>query len=116
MQHGLNKEKREEKHLIIAFHHTVADADLCENVLGFRRVLFDLAANVCHVDPQDLVSALALRTPQFTEDVIISEYSPRTPCQQGNNAVLVLGQMAVFTRDEHLMLVIIDGEVPGKDR
>ena len=74
-------------------------------------VLLDLAADVCHVDAQDLVAALALRPPQLLHNEVIGEHLARALAQQRDDPVLILREMSVLARDEHLMLVVIYGQV-----
>ena len=58
----------------VALDHAVAHADFGKDILGFRRILLDLAADVGHVHPQDLVPAAVLRSPEFLHDIIIGQH------------------------------------------
>ena len=50
-------------------------------------VLLDLAADVCHVDAQDLVAALALRPPQLLHNEVIGEHLARALAQQRDDLI-----------------------------
>lgn len=43
---------------LIALYHAVAYPNFGKDILGLRRIFLYLPANVCHVDPQDLIVPL----------------------------------------------------------
>ena len=107
--------KKKSMSVSIPFDHAVAHAHLGEDVLRLGRVLFDLSADVGHVDPEDLVVALALGAPQLLHDEVIGQDLAGAFAQQGHDFILVLGQAAVLPGNEHLVLVIVDGQLPGRE-
>ena len=57
----------------VGVRHAVADTDLGEYVFRFGGILFDLPADIRHVDAQDLVAAARGGPPQLAQDKVIGE-------------------------------------------
>ena len=53
--------------------HTVAYAYLSEEVFRLSGIFLNLAADVGHVDPENLVVSAGARPPQLLDDVIIGQ-------------------------------------------
>ena len=55
--------------------HTVADSQLCVDVLGIGGIFLQLAADVGHVHPENLVAAAAaVRAPHVLQNEVIGEW------------------------------------------
>ena len=97
----------------VAFYHAVAHAHLGEDIVGLGGVLLYFPADIGHVHPEYLVVALALGAPELLHDEVIGEHLAGAFAQQGHYLVFVLGEAAVLPGDEHLVLVVVDGQLSG---
>ena len=98
---------------LIGFQQAVSDAGLCENKLWLGGILLNFAADVCHIDPKNLVVGFHVRSPDFLHDGIVCDYAAGIPGKQRNNAVFVLREMYVLTAYKNLVLVEINVEITG---
>ena len=69
--------------LLIAFDHAVADAGFGEDVGGLGGVFFDLAADVGHVDAEDLVVAAGAGAPELFDENKAEILKAQTDCSAG---------------------------------
>ena len=99
----------------VALPHAVAHAHLREDVLRVAGGRLDLAADVGHVHPQDLVVGLGLGAPQLADDEVVGQDLAGVLAQQGHDLVLVDGETGVFAVHQYLMLVVVDGQVAGDE-
>ena len=76
-------------------------------------ILFDLAADVGHVDAKDLVVGLGLGAPQLADDEVVGQHLSGVLAQQGHDLILVDGELGILAVHQHLMLVVINGQVAG---
>ena len=61
--------------LVLVFQHPVTDADLGKYIFRLGGILFDLAADVCHIYAQDLVVVVHIRSPDGIHDEAVGQYS-----------------------------------------
>ena len=94
----------------VGFRHTVADADFRKEIFRLGGVFLDFAADVGHIDPENLIVAAGPGAPELLDDVIIGQNPTGVLAQKGHDAELAEGQFGVFTPDEHLMLIIVNGQ------
>ena len=59
---------------LFAFCEAVADAYLGEQIFRLGGVLFDFAADVRHVDAQDLIITARAGPPQLLNNVVVGQY------------------------------------------
>ena len=69
---------------LIAFDHAVADAGFGEDVGGLGGVFFDLAADVGHVDAEDLVVAAGAGAPELFDEVVVGQDFARVQAEEGD--------------------------------
>ena len=82
------------------------------DILGLGGVLLQLAADIGHIDPQDLVAAAAaVRPPDVLQDEVVGEHLPGVDGQQLDDLELVLGEVDLLPRQEHLVPGQVDGQV-----
>ena len=101
---------------LIALDHAVADAGFGEDVGGLGGVFFDLAADVGHVDAEDLVVAAGAGAPELLDEIVVGQDLARVQAEEGDELVLVLGEAGVAAGDVDAVLAVVDGEVgSGED-
>ena len=71
--------------------HTVANSDLCENILRLSRIFFQLSPDMGHIDPEDLVVAVIVRPPDLTHQIIVGQHLSRLAGEKGYQLVFDLG-------------------------
>ena len=84
---------------LIAFDHAVADAGFGEDVGGLGGVFFDLAADVGHVDAEDLVVAAGAGAPELLDEIIICQDLARVQAEQRNQLIFCLLYTSPSPRD-----------------
>ena len=57
--------------MLVALDHAIADAGLGEDILRLGRIFFDLAADVRHVDAEDLVVAAGAGAPELFDEIVV---------------------------------------------
>lgn len=83
--------------------HTVSDAQFCQDIFGLGGVFLQLAADVGHVDPQDLVVAALVGAPDMLEDEVIGEYLAGMETEQLQDLELVLCEVDLLAAHEDLV-------------
>ena len=73
--------------------HPVADADFSKYVLGFCGIFLQLPADVCHIDAEDLIVAVRIGAPDFSDNGFIGHDPSGVLCQQADQLIFDLGQM-----------------------
>ena len=86
-----NKYENAGKRLSFAFPHSVSDSDFRINILRFCRIEFQLSPDMCHIDPQDLVVAVCVGTPDSADDIIVGKDFSGLFGQKGYQLVFDLG-------------------------
>ena len=94
------------------FEHSITHADLREDIFGRGGVFLDLAADICHVDTQDLVVGLGLGPPDLLDEVVVGQDLPCIFAEQRHDLEFVERQVDVLPVDEHMVLVVVDREIP----
>ena len=98
---------------LIRLHDPVAHAHLRENILGLRRIFFNLPADIGHVDPKDPVVVFHVGPPDLLDDGIIGHHLPGIFPQKADDLILVLGQSRIGPVHKYPVLIIVDGESAG---
>ena len=98
------------------FCDPVAHTDLCEEIFGFCGIFLNFTADIGHVDPEDLIIPAGPRPPKLLHDEVIGEDLAGVLTQKSHNAEFAESQMDVFSPHEHLVLVIVNGEIPHRIR
>ena len=93
--------------MLVALDHAIADAGLGEDILRLGRIFFDLAADVRHVDAEDLVVAPGARTPQLLDEIVVGQNLARVQAQQGHELIFVLRQLRVDARNVDAVLLTV---------
>ena len=60
---------------VLVLTHPIAHTNLCEDILGLGGILFQLPADVRHVDPEDLVIIVHIGTPDGIHDIAVGQDS-----------------------------------------
>lgn len=77
--------------------HPVSYANFCKYVLGFCGIFFQLAADMGHVDTQDLIIIVRIRPPYFGDNGFVGHNTARILSQQTNQLIFNLGQVYFLT-------------------
>ena len=93
------------------FQHPVADAQLGEDIFGIGGILLELAADVGHVHPEDLIAGAAVGAPDVLQNEIIGENLARMDAQKLQNLELVLGEVDLLPVQQHLVLGDVHGQI-----
>ena len=97
--------------LSVFLRHAVADADFREDILGVTGIFFDFTPDVGHIDPQNLVVVVRVRSPDPGDDGIVGQHPPRIFGEQGHEFVLYLRQMDILFIHKYDPFVKIDYKV-----
>ena len=92
----------------------VAHADVGDFVLGRGGILLDLAADVRHVDAQDLIVRLGLGAPDLADEEIVGQHLTGVFAQQRHDLELVEREVNVLPAHENMVLVVVDGQVADR--
>ena len=95
----------------LALDHAVADADLGEDIGGLGRIFLDLAADVRHVDAQDLVVAAGAGASERADEIVIRQHLARVQAEKGDELILVLREHRILPCNVDAVLCIVDGEI-----
>ena len=86
-------------------------ADLGEDIGGLGRIFLDLAADVRHVDAQDLVIAAGAGAPERADEIVIRQHLARVQAEKGDELILVLREHRILPCNVDAVLCIVDGEI-----
>ena len=89
---------------------------LRKEVFGFGGVFLNLAADVGHVDPEDLIVSSRPGAPQLLDDGVVGQHFSGVFAQQGDDPKLTEGEMDVLTSHQHLVLVVVNGQLTHRVR
>ena len=98
--------------LLFSLGQTIAHADLRKEVFGLGGVFLDFAADIGHVDPEDLIVSSCPGTPQLLDDGVVSQHFAGIFAQQGDDPEFAEGEVHIFTPDQYLVLVVVDVRSP----
>ena len=93
---------------VFIFQHAVTNADFSEYILGLSRIFFNFAADICHIDPQDLVIAVRVRPPDGAHEIAVGQYPSGILCQQCQKLVFNLCQMDLLSVQKNQSLFKIN--------
>ena len=65
---------------VLVLTHPIAHTNLSEDILGLGRILFQLSADVRHVDSQDLVIIVHVGSPDSIHDIAVGQDSAGILC------------------------------------
>ena len=97
--------------------HPVSDPDLCQDILRLRRIFFQLAPDIGHIDPQDaVVVRIRKRPPYMRDNRIIGNDTAAVLGEKDNDFVFDLRQMNGFAVERNLAAFKINGQAVAAKR
>ena len=97
----------------VGLAHPVADAYLGEDVLRLGGVFLEFAADVRHVDAEDLAVFLGAQAPELAEHVVVGQDAARVEAEHGDYLVLVLREVHALAVHEDAALFVVYLEPAG---
>ena len=97
----------------LSVRHAVSDTYFSKDIFGFRRIFFNLSADVCHIDAKDLVVSSGGRPPQFLQYLVVCQYLSGVFTQQRHDFVLILSEVCIFFPNHHPTFIVVDGKFTG---